>query len=81
MAHQVAPAVSDGIEDSALVRGCPGGDREAFRVIVERYQNLVRGIAYSACGGLAKSEDIAQETFIAAWTQHGRGATTSMTQE
>jgi len=43
------------------------GDREAFGRIVERYQSLVCSIAYSGCGTLGTSEDMAQETFITAW--------------
>src|SRR5207237_10065905 len=32
-----------------------------------RYQALAAGRIYSACGDLTASEDIAQETFLAAW--------------
>lgn len=53
--------------DEQLWRLASEGDREAFRRIVERYQTLVSSIAYSACGALGTSEDMAQETFIAAW--------------
>src|SRR5436190_22510259 len=43
------------------------GDREACTRIVKRYQTLVCSVAYSACGALGTSEDLAQETFITAW--------------
>lgn len=43
------------------------GDRDAFAQIVARYQALVASIAYNATGSLARSEDLAQETFLAAW--------------
>ena len=55
--------------DVELVGLCLSGDRDAFGRIVERYQSLVCALAYSACGDLARSEDLAQETFIAAWRQ------------
>lgn len=55
--------------DAELVEFCLNGDRDAFGRIVERYQSLVCALAYSACGDLARSEDLAQETFIAAWRQ------------
>lgn len=55
--------------DAELVGLCLSGDRDAFGRIVERYQSLVCALAYSACGDLARSEDLAQETFIAAWRQ------------
>lgn len=55
--------------DAELVELCRNGDRDAFGRIVERYQSLVCALAYSACGDLARSEDLAQETFLAAWRQ------------
>lgn len=55
--------------DAELVALCRQGDRDAFGRIVERYQSLVCALAYSACGDLARSEDLAQETFLVAWRQ------------
>jgi RNA polymerase sigma factor (sigma-70 family) len=55
------------VSDEQLWRLACDGDREAFSRIVQRYQTLVCSIAYSACGALGTSEDMAQETFIAAW--------------
>ena len=55
--------------DSDLVARSLSGDREAFGHIVERYQSLVCSLAYSATGSLTVSEDLAQETFLAAWKQ------------
>lgn len=54
-------------EDARLVNASLGGDRDAFALIVARYQSLVASIAYSATGSIAQSEDLAQETFLAAW--------------
>jgi len=53
--------------DPQLVERCLGGDREAFGRIVERYQGLVSALAYNVWGDIARSEDLAQETFLAAW--------------
>src|SRR5690349_18218535 len=53
--------------DCELVVASRQGDRNAFGQIVRRYQGLISGLIYSACGNLAASEDIAQETFLAAW--------------
>src|SRR5215510_11868366 len=53
--------------DEQLWRLACEGDREAFSRIVGRYQTLVCSLAYSACGTLGMSEDMAQETFITAW--------------
>ncbi len=57
--------------DEQLWRLACEGDREAFSRIVRRYQNLVCSIAYSSCGTLGTAEDMAQETFIAAWHRLG----------
>src|SRR5215472_8446593 len=55
--------------DSALVLASLTGNREAFAIIVARYQTLICSLAYSGTGSLTQSEDLAQETFIAAWKQ------------
>ncbi len=55
--------------DVQLVEWSLTGDRDAFRQIVERYQSLVCSITYNATGSLTLSEDLAQETFVAAWKQ------------
>jgi len=60
---------SSGSDDRHLVQLHLAGDGGAFRQIVERYQGAVCAVAYSACGDLARSEDIAQEAFVAAWKQ------------
>lgn len=56
-------------EDRELVARHLAGDPQAFRQIVERYQGMVCALAYSACGDVARSEDIAQDVFVAAWKQ------------
>ena len=53
--------------DSELVAQSLGGSREAFRQIVERYQTLICSLAYGATGSISQSQDMAQETFLAAW--------------
>jgi RNA polymerase sigma factor (sigma-70 family) len=55
--------------DSDLVSGSLSGNRDAFGQIVSRYQSLVCSLAYSATGSLSQSEDLAQDTFVAAWKQ------------
>lgn len=58
-------------DDVTLVARSAGGDRPAFAQIVARYQSLVCSIAYSATGSVSRSEDVAQETFLAAWRSLG----------
>jgi len=57
------------VHDAQLVEQSLLGDTGAFGGIVERYQGLICGLAYSACGNAHLSEDFAQETFIVAWRQ------------
>jgi len=54
--------------DADLVAESLDGSRDAFRQIVERYQTLICSLAYSATGNVSQSEDVAQETFLTAWT-------------
>ena len=53
--------------DADLVAASRQGDREAFGRIVKRYQGMVTGVIFASCGDLHRSEDLAQDTFIAAW--------------
>jgi len=62
---------SEAISDERLWQLSQRGDAVAFGQIVERYQSLICALAYSACGNLATSEDLAQETFLAAWRRLG----------
>jgi len=55
------------LNDAELVEQSLAGDRQAFGRIVGRYQSLVCALAYSATGSRSRSEDLAQETFVAAW--------------
>jgi RNA polymerase sigma factor (sigma-70 family) len=55
------------LSDVTLVSGALAGNRGAFERIVSRYQNLICSLGYSATGSITQSEDLAQETFIAAW--------------
>jgi RNA polymerase sigma factor (sigma-70 family) len=53
--------------DADLVFASRNGDREAFGQIVRRYQGMISGLIYAACGDVHRSEDLAQETFLSAW--------------
>ena len=57
------------VDDAQLVASSWNGDREAFGQLVARYQSPVCALAYSACGNISRSEDVAQEIFITAWRQ------------
>lgn len=56
-----------GADDAALVRASQRGDREAFGVLVARYASSVLNITSRMLGPVADAEDVAQETFVAAY--------------
>lgn len=55
--------------DHELLDAARRGNREAFASLVSRHQQMVCAIAYSRTGSYAASEDVAQDTFLAAWRQ------------
>jgi len=55
------------IPDSDLVQRVLAGEAECFRALIERYQDAVFGVALSKTSSLADAEDIAQDTFLAAY--------------
>lgn len=55
------------LDDARLVELGLKGDRDAFGQLVARYQSPICALAYSTCGDISRSEDLAQETFIIAW--------------
>src|SRR6185312_15253598 len=57
--------------DGELVNASRRGEHQAFGQLVARYQDLVCAVSYSSTGDHVLSEDVAQETFIAAWRQLG----------
>jgi RNA polymerase sigma factor (sigma-70 family) len=68
MITQETMMAAEYITDAELVSRTLAGDRDAFNRIVSRYQILICSLAYSRIGHLGQSEDVAQETFITAWT-------------
>ncbi|HEY5924453.1 MAG TPA: RNA polymerase sigma factor [Kofleriaceae bacterium] len=58
--------------DIELVEASLRGEHEAFGDLVARYQDVVCAVSYSSTGDQVLSEDVAQETFIAAWRQLAR---------
>lgn len=56
-------------EDVALVRRTLTGDQQAFAALVEKYKDSVFNVAYRMLGNPSEAEDVAQETFVRAYTQ------------
>lgn len=55
--------------DAELVAAVREGEPEAFAVLVERYQDRVVAAAYHLVGDRDAAEDLAQDTFVAAFRQ------------
>ena len=53
-------------EELAIAR-CQGGDRDAFRYLVERYKDVLYGTACLMTGSKAHAEDCVQEALFSAW--------------
>ena len=63
--------MADTDEELGWVRASQTGDPAAFARLVSRHQRMIHALAYRMTGSLAEAEDMAQETFIAAWGQLG----------
>lgn len=59
------------LSDQDLVNAVLSGNRNAFAVLVRRYTAAVRAVARHIVRNHHASEDIAQETFVAAYRQLG----------
>lgn len=59
-------------DDGALVRRVLAGDREAFRGLVEKYQGRVYHAVHRIVRDPDEAEDLAQETFVKAYTNLAR---------
>jgi RNA polymerase sigma-70 factor (ECF subfamily) len=55
------------VTDAAVVAQVLAGDRDAFRVLVERHGRNLYHVAYRMTGNQQDSEEIVQETFLRAY--------------
>jgi RNA polymerase sigma-70 factor (ECF subfamily) len=54
-------------DDLEIVRAVLAGNREAYRVLVDRESGSIVRICYRVLGDLHEAEDVAQETFVTAY--------------
>lgn len=50
-----------------VLERCAGGDRDAFRIVVERYQGYAFALAFRLVNEEEEAKDIVQESFIRVW--------------
>ena len=60
------------ITDAAIVAQVLAGDREAFRLLVERHTRSIYSVAYRMTENQQDTEEIVQETFLRAYKSLGR---------
>ena len=65
MSSEMADAV--GISDAVAVERTLAGDREAYRVLVERHSAYVYRLAYRMTGNPHDAEEVVQEAFLRAY--------------
>lgn len=59
-------------DEHDLIRQCQQGDVQAFRHLVERYEDRIYGLACSIIGDTEIAKDAAQEAFIRAYRALGK---------
>ena len=57
------------VSDEQIIRATLGGDISSFGIIVERYWDMVTAFALSKVYNSVDAEDIAQESFLKAYSQ------------
>lgn len=63
--------MSPAAPDEVLVEAARGGSSVAFARLVERHQQPLRAFLRRTCGDWALADDLAQETFLTAWSRLG----------
>jgi RNA polymerase sigma-70 factor (ECF subfamily) len=58
--------------DHELVEAAKAGSAGAFARLVERHQQPLRAFLRRTCGSWAEADDLAQETFLTAWSRIGK---------
>src|SRR5262245_51498000 len=53
--------------DREAIEAALRGEREAFGVLVARYQRMVEAVAFHAIGHRTVIDDVVQDTFVTAW--------------
>jgi RNA polymerase sigma-70 factor, ECF subfamily len=60
------------LNEEAVIQAAQAGDRDAFRVLVEKYSRPVFRLGFRMTGNEQDAEDVVQETFMRAFKQFHR---------
>src|SRR6476660_9239153 len=60
------------MDDPVAIKRCKGGDKDAFRYLVERYQREAMGHALAILADREDALDVVQEAFFDAYQAIGR---------
>lgn len=66
----IAPSAA--AADRSLIAACQRGDREAFRLLFEKYKDRVYSLALHFSGNEAVAQDVAQRIFLKLYTSIGQ---------
>jgi RNA polymerase sigma-70 factor (ECF subfamily) len=72
LAQPAGQAGAGSMAEAELVIEAGRGSAEAFARLVARHQQALRAFLRRACRDWALADDLAQETFLVAWTRIGR---------
>ena len=64
MNESIERAEAGGISDAMAIERTLGGDRDAYRVLVERHSRNVYQMAYRMMGNTQDAEEVVQEAFL-----------------
>src|ERR1700693_1062322 len=67
MAYSLGGYTAGGISDAAAVERTLAGEREAYRVLVQRHSAYVYRVAYRMTGNTHDAEEVVQEAFLRAY--------------
>src|SRR5215467_15301280 len=69
MGNEIAEPLSEtgGISDAVAVERTLAGERDAYRILVERHSHYVYRLAYRMTGNPHDAEEIVQEAFLRAY--------------
>jgi RNA polymerase sigma factor (sigma-70 family) len=58
-------------DDDALIADIRNGSERAFNVLIDRHQQAVRDFLRRLLADASEADDLAQDTFMVAWTRPG----------